>query len=113
MSSTSPEMIDRAALARNTFGDPALQAEVLRLFLDQSAALIAGLKKAGTGDEWKAAAHKLKGSALGVGAGVVAKLAAQAEHLVFEADEEWKRQAILPLGEAITATNGEIAVLLA
>ncbi len=68
--------IDLAHLARQTDNDGALGAELLGLFDRQSASLITQMSAADAPRRRRAeAAHKLRGSALAVGAGQVARAA--------------------------------------
>lgn len=74
--------VDLDHLARYTGGDAALNAEVLNLFADQSAELIAKLQAVlETRDlkSWKEITHSLKGAARGIGAFGFADAAANAE----------------------------------
>jgi HPt (histidine-containing phosphotransfer) domain-containing protein len=66
--------IDLVHLARTTFGDRALEREVLQLFDRQSSILIARMRTAGPAAV-AALAHTLKGSARGIGAWRVARAA--------------------------------------
>ncbi len=70
-------VIDLAHLARQTLGDPALEAELLALFENQSARITAQLTGRGAGDAKSRGdlAHTLRGSALAIGAGEVARTA--------------------------------------
>jgi HPt (histidine-containing phosphotransfer) domain-containing protein len=70
--------IDRAHLARQTMGDVALQREVLALFAAQAEAILRdiGQWNGDTAD----LAHRLVGSARGIGAHAVASAAARVEH---------------------------------
>lgn len=70
--------IDRGHLARMTFGDRGLEHEVLQLFDRQAAMLIARMRN-GDGAAVGALAHTLKGSAAGIGAGLVARAAEATE----------------------------------
>jgi HPt (histidine-containing phosphotransfer) domain-containing protein len=70
--------IDRAHLSRMTFGDKALERELLELF-DRQAALLVARMHGTEGATVKTLAHTLKGSALGVGANEVAQAAAALE----------------------------------
>lgn len=104
--------IDLQALTRNTFDDTALREEVLRLFVTQSQELVERLHLAETAGEWAALAHRLKGSALGIGASEVALLAADAEKSLFESQMAARKSAAAPLSAAVSATNAEIIALL-
>lgn len=70
--------IDRAHLARMTFGDLALERELLELFDRQAALLVARMREADPATVGTLA-HTLKGSAVGVGATEVAEAAAALE----------------------------------
>ena len=71
--------VDLVHLSRITFGDRALEREVLGLFLRQSVIQLDRLKCARTVEGFGSAAHLLKGSAQGIGASRVAVLASEAE----------------------------------
>jgi HPt (histidine-containing phosphotransfer) domain-containing protein len=71
--------IDRSHLARYTFGNVALEIEVLGLFASQAPEALLALRGAATARSWRDAAHTLKGSARAVGAWHVATLAERAE----------------------------------
>ena len=73
--------LDLEHLSRHTFGDRALEREVLQLFCSQSALHLEGLGKAASLSAWREAAHSLKGSAQAIGAFRVAEAAARAEAL--------------------------------
>lgn len=79
--SGAPAPIDRAHLARYTLGDPALEKEVLGLFLAQFPLTVEALKFASTDKDWYMSAHTLKGSARAVGAFELGQLAQEAEKL--------------------------------
>jgi HPt (histidine-containing phosphotransfer) domain-containing protein len=70
-------VIDLAHLARQTLGDQALEAELLALFENQAARITAQLTAPGAGDAKSRGdlAHTLRGSALAIGAGEVARAA--------------------------------------
>jgi len=71
-------VIDLVHLARMTLGDRSLEREVLQLFGRQATLLVARLRE-GSPDVIAAAAHTLKGSARGIGAGRVAGAAESVE----------------------------------
>jgi HPt (histidine-containing phosphotransfer) domain-containing protein len=70
--------IDLVHLSRMTFGDRALEREVLALFARQSAQMLAKIDGADA-DGLRILAHTLKGSASGVGAWMVASAASDVE----------------------------------
>src|SRR6478752_3880062 len=70
--------IDRSHLSRMTFGDHSLEREVLQLF-DRQAELLMERMNASEPAAVATLAHTLKGSAVGIGAGRVARAAAAAE----------------------------------
>lgn len=82
-------VIDRAHLAQYTLGDPELEAEILGLFVESLAPLLADVgRMAGViadetphqGDDvWRRVLHTIKGSARGVGASALGDAAAAAE----------------------------------
>lgn len=102
--------IDRVHLARYTSGDRTLELEVLSLFAGQAGKCLKDLAIARTPQEWKDAAHGLKGSAKAVGAWEVANLASSAETI--EIDSLLQRTAILEaLGVALGETTRYITDL--
>lgn len=96
--------IDLVHLARQTFGSEALEREILRLFVAQSRVLVETIAAADV-DERRALAHRLKGSALGVGAGRMARLADAIES---EADAV---RAIGELAEAFEEVRAFVAAI--
>ncbi len=79
--------IDHQHLARYTFGNVALEAEVLQLFVEQAPQYMGQLQVAETPKAWRDAAHTLKGSARAVGAWFVADAAQKAELLAASTDQ--------------------------
>jgi len=75
-----PGAID-AALAAAVGDEPALIAELRLAFVESAQRGLAALEGAGNGDEWRAAAARLKGLAAGFGAVRLMALAAQAADL--------------------------------
>jgi HPt (histidine-containing phosphotransfer) domain-containing protein len=98
--------IDLVHLARQTMGDEALEIELLELFDSQSARIVAQL----AGTQAKDAkclgdlAHTLRGSALAVGAGRVARTAQAYEALQ---NERSPRQSAV--NAALAALSGAVA----
>jgi HPt (histidine-containing phosphotransfer) domain-containing protein len=93
--------IDRAHLARYTFGSVELELEVLGLFAGQAPETLAMLTAADQTKAWRDAAHTLKGSARAVGAWRVADRAAEAEALKDNLDPLRRETALRALGEAL------------
>lgn len=96
--------IDLAHVARQTFGNRDLEHEILRLFLVQSADLAGRIASTQSPDECWHAAHRLKGSARGIGAWGVAERA----ELVERASEMRRAatgDAVQALAEAVEAAN--------
>ncbi len=104
--------IDLVHLARQTDGDAALESELLGMFDRQSAKLIARLAMTdlparARGD----IAHRLRGSALAIGAGRVATAAFAVEE-AFEASEASPAAALAELTDAVAEARAAIAALL-
>jgi HPt (histidine-containing phosphotransfer) domain-containing protein len=104
--------IDREHLARYTFGNTALEIEVLQLFAEQAPRYLESLRTARTETAWRDAAHTLKGSARAVGAFRVALWAEQAEALHEHADAMARVVAVGALEEAVDEARRHIATLL-
>lgn len=103
--------VDHDHLARYTFGNKALEFEVLSLFAEHVPAYLASLRDARTDKEWRDAAHTLKGSARTVGAMFVAELAERAEAFRGIPDAAAKLMTLEALSEAITEARAHIALL--
>ena len=100
--------IDRAHLARMTFGDQGLQRELLELFDRQAAILIARMREADAASAG-ALAHTLKGSALGIGAGGVVRAAEAVERAMMPSE---RAAALDELARAVSAAHRTIAEML-
>jgi HPt (histidine-containing phosphotransfer) domain-containing protein len=77
-------MIDIAHLNQQTFDDPELRREVLGMFLRETPVLLAAIE-AGSGMARAEVAHRLKGSALAIGAQALAQCAGDLELMPEEA----------------------------
>jgi HPt (histidine-containing phosphotransfer) domain-containing protein len=88
------EPVDLQHLRRYTFGDQALEKEILSLFMTQLPETIAALRAATNQKDWKVAAHTLKGSCRTVGAFRLGDIAQNAEKLAFNAGSEACTEAI-------------------
>jgi len=103
--------VDHAHLARYTFGNKALELEVLQLFADQAPEYLRQLRAATTEKAWRDAAHTLKGSARAVGAVRVADKAERAEALRASPDRVARARAVTALEEALAEARAHIARL--
>jgi HPt (histidine-containing phosphotransfer) domain-containing protein len=72
------KIIDEAELDQQTFHDPDIRREVIGMFVDQAPAILAGIE-ASTGAARADIAHRLKGSALALGARPLAEAASRLE----------------------------------
>jgi HPt (histidine-containing phosphotransfer) domain-containing protein len=97
--------VDLAHLRRFTFGDLALEKEVLLLFVTQLPETLAALRSAACERDWRMAAHTLKGSSRAVGAWRIASLAQDAESLSCGSDPEACEAAISRLENAASETQ--------
>lgn len=71
--------IDMVHLARQALGDRSLELEVLRMFDELAHAYCRRIQQSAGVDELVRHLHTLKGAALGIGAGAIARLAGAAE----------------------------------
>ena len=83
---------------------------MLGLFKDHAGEWLQQLKSAQSLEDWKIAAHTLKGAARGIGAAELGELAAKWEHLSALSDQG---EAFNALAAAIEVVLTEIAALLA
>lgn len=103
--------VDFAYLEGYAAGDQALVEEVLGLFREQAQAWTRLLDPAAPGEGWRDAAHTLKGSARGIGAGELAQACEAAETCVDgEAGERERRLSLLR--DALDAALADIAAYL-
>lgn len=100
--------VDLGHLARQTANDVALRDELLTLFVDGTAAYLARLARPADDRDWREAAHALKGSARGIGAGAIATLAERAER---ETDAARRQMLLAQLNTAFAAARQFIADL--
>jgi HPt (histidine-containing phosphotransfer) domain-containing protein len=103
--------IDVEHLARMTLGDPALEREVLALFVRQAEMLRARMETAAP-EVIGAAAHTLKGSATGIGAWPIARAAADVEAAAETSDHRRLQTAVASLNAAIANATAEISETL-
>jgi HPt (histidine-containing phosphotransfer) domain-containing protein len=92
--------VDLKHLRRYTMGDHSLEKEILGLFLGQLPQTIKALSEATTDQDWRIAAHTLKGSGRAVGAWRVARLAELAERQFNTSNRALCSQAVERIEEA-------------
>lgn len=100
--------LDLEHLSRMTLGDVELEQEVLAMFAEQAVRLMAAM--AALPAEAGTLAHKLKGSARGIGAFAVADAAASLEAAIQTGDNQ--RHAFAALKEAVTEARAAIEAIL-
>ncbi|MBR0793423.1 Hpt domain-containing protein [Bradyrhizobium manausense] len=100
--------LDLDHLSRMTLGDAELEQEVLAMFAEQAVRLVAAM--AALPAETGALAHKLKGSARGIGAFAVADAAASLETAVRTGNNP--PRALAALKEAVAEVRAAIATIL-
>jgi HPt (histidine-containing phosphotransfer) domain-containing protein len=109
---SGPEMkkaiLDRDHLERYTMGCPDLEAELIRLFLDQVPDLTRQLEGVVCDEDWKFATHTLKGSARAIGALMIADLAQGLEELGPNAADRERFETIVRLKAAVSAFRIEV-----
>lgn len=100
--------LDLDHLARMTLGDAELEREVLAMFAEQSTRLISAM--APLPSDIAALAHKLKGSARGIGAFAVADAAANLEAAMTTGDHP--SRAFAALEETVAEARAAIEAIL-
>ena len=100
--------LDFDHLSRMTLGDSELEQEVLAMFAEQAVRLLATM--AALPAETGALAHKLKGSALGIGAFAVADAAASLETAIRTGHN--RPHAFAALKEAVAEVRAAIQAIL-
>lgn len=104
--------VDLVHLSRYTLGQRALEREVLELFCTQSTVYLERLRVAPSDQQWKDAAHSLKGSALAIGAWRAAAAAARAETLSGDALGEARGARLRELESSVHEAKDYIQSLL-
>lgn len=97
-------VIDAEHLDRITFRDLAFRNEVLTLFVREARVLEQRLASAATAEDWRVAAHTLKGMSRGVGATRLAAISEQCEQLPSTAS---RKDALSQLSHHIAEAIGE------
>lgn len=88
-------LIDLDHLNQYVFGDSALLDEILTIFGDQAAHWLERLDPVLEDEEWRGAAHTLKGASRGIGSWAVADLCEEAEGLIGGVPEKTAKRCIL------------------
>lgn len=101
-------VFDDIHFARQTFGDPELQQEIIQLFLAQVNDARLAFASPMTTTAWRFLTHTLKGAAASVGAVRIAELAAEWE-LAGSPQDAKRRDAILSAFEAEAAAFRSVA----
>jgi len=103
-----PAIFDHEHLRQYTGKDPALEYELVNLFLSHFAPVRTQLDAACSAQEWKFAAHSLKGSARSIGAPQLAVLADELDTTDFEAPQDSKARLLDELDAAMAAFAREV-----
>jgi HPt (histidine-containing phosphotransfer) domain-containing protein len=101
--------IDFSQLEHYVAGDRGVILELLALFNDQARTVMAQLDPVGPVDQWRNAAHSLKGSSLGIGALALAEACGEAE-MAREASLAIKQAARARIAECLGAALSDIAL---
>ncbi len=108
---TRSRPIDLVHLARQTLGDPGLEAEILTLFSEMAATYLAKVTDSDDINEMALGLHSLKGAAAGIGAGAIANEAAAAEAELRE-NKKLGTERVNDLAMAVEEVRAFIADLL-
>jgi len=103
-----PAIFDQQHLRQYTGDDRALQRELLDLFLGHFAPVRTQLDAARSAQDWKFAAHSLKGSARSIGAPRVAAVAEKLDAMDFETPKSRKARLLDDLDKAMAAFAAEV-----
>jgi hypothetical protein len=98
-------VMDLAYLHQQSYGNAALETEILELFLRQSTRLIVDLNEGLKQKQWRDYARTLKGSAYSVGALQVAHVAEQIEHCCPDISAASTKKLLQMLESAILKVN--------
>jgi HPt (histidine-containing phosphotransfer) domain-containing protein len=105
---SSVPVMDLAYLHQQSYGNAALEMEILELFLRQSTRLLVELSEGLKQKYWRDYARALKGSAYNVGALQVAQAAEQVERCCPDTNTAGTRKLLQALECAIVKVNGLI-----
>jgi HPt (histidine-containing phosphotransfer) domain-containing protein len=96
-----PAIFDISQLRRYTVYQNDLELELIQLFRQQLPQFLDQIRVSGSSYDWKLATHSLKGSALTVGAPVIAAMAEELEQLGHRGDRKRQRKLLKALNKAI------------
>jgi HPt (histidine-containing phosphotransfer) domain-containing protein len=102
--------LDLTHLRRFTLGSLDLEHEILDLYATQAPVMMRAIDRAASEREWRDATHTMKGSSASIGAWLVAKAAAEGEH-VAEQPEHWA-SARRDIAAAVAASLAYVTSLL-
>lgn len=97
-------VLDRNILIEATGGDQELIGEILAVFFGNAPDYLDALDQAETAQDWQAHAHKIKGAARGLGAGELAKAAAEIEYAMPEVPRA-RQEAVARLRQMLLSLN--------
>jgi HPt (histidine-containing phosphotransfer) domain-containing protein len=103
--------IDLVHLAKQTMGDPGLEAEVLRLFDQMIGVYFSRLEKAANRNDMMVNLHAIKGASAGVGAFALSSLAKAADDEL-RAGGDPNPERIADIGIAVEEVRAFIPILL-
>lgn len=101
-------VMDLAYLHQQSYGNAALETEILELFLRQSTKLLVELNEGLKKKQWRDHARTLKGSAYTVGALQLARVAEQVEHCCPDTNLAATKKLLEMLERAIACVNDMI-----
>jgi HPt (histidine-containing phosphotransfer) domain-containing protein len=104
----NPAIFDHEHLRQYTGGDPKLEVELVHLFLSHFAPVRTQLDAARSAQDWRFAAHSLKGSARSIGAPELAAVAERLDAMSFEVPQDSKAGLLDELDAAMAAFAREV-----
>ncbi|MES2906415.1 MAG: Hpt domain-containing protein [Pseudomonadota bacterium] len=108
LSDTSLPVMDLNYLRAQTFGNLALEVEILELFLRQSTRLLLEFTDATPEKDWRDYARALKASAQNIGALRVSVLAAELEDCARDKGRQGAKKLLDAFHNAVSSLNDEI-----
>ncbi len=103
-SGNAQAVVDLVHLAHFTMNDDALAAEVLELFVANAPKYLSQMRDAHSADDWRLAAHTLKGSARAIGAWKVACAAEAAECMANDCGGQMCQSVLIELDGTLAET---------